>query len=77
MRFFSESAQEEHFQYTLRGQLIDKTVYFFVAEVEGELQLQEEEVSGGQWFSINQALSKLTYEIDKSVCLNAVNLAGI
>lgn len=77
VRFFSESSQEEHYQYTLRGQLINKTVHFFVAEVEGELRIQEEELSGAQWLSIHDAIHKLTFEIDKSVCQNAAVLAGI
>lgn len=77
VRFFSESSFEEHYNYTLSGQLINKTVHFFVAEVAGELKLQEEEVSGGQWFGLAEAINKLTYDIDKSICRNAIELAGI
>jgi bis(5'-nucleosidyl)-tetraphosphatase len=75
VRFFSETPFEEHYNYKLHGQLINKTVSFFVAEVEGELLLQVEEVSGGEWFTVNEALQKLTYAIDKSVCRSAIDLA--
>lgn len=71
VRYFSDTPEEEHYNYTLRGQSINKTVYLFIAEVEGEVQLQVEEISAGQWFSIDEAMRKLTYEIDKSACLNA------
>lgn len=77
VRFFSEISQEEHYKYTLRGQLINKTVHFFVAEVAGELRIQEEELSGAMWLSIPDAIHHLTYEIDKSVCHNAALQAGI
>lgn len=77
VRFFSESSQEEHYQYTLRGQLINKTVHFYVAEVEGELRIQEEELSGAEWLTIPDAIHKLTFEIDKSVLHNAAIQAGI
>lgn len=71
VRFLSEAVIEENYSYTLRGQLIDKTVYLFVAEVEGELELQEEEISGAEWFSFEKAQHKLTYDADKSACLAA------
>lgn len=77
MRFLSESFQEEHYNYTLRGQLINKTVYVYVAEVQGDVQLQEEEVSAGIWLSFDEALMKLTFDIDKSICRHAFSLAGL
>jgi len=71
VHFFSEFPQEEHYQYTFRGQLVFKTVSLFTAEVKGDLQLQEEEVSGGVWCTFEQALSKLTYEIDRDALRNS------
>lgn len=73
VRFFSESTLDEHYHYTVQHQLVHKKVVFFVAEVEGELQLQEEEVSGAQWLSFNEALLKLTYETDRSICRKALS----
>lgn len=77
VRFISESPQEEHYQYKLQGQLIHKTVSFFVAEVEGELQLQKEELSDSQWLGMTAALNRLTHDIDRSVCLQAFDLIGL
>lgn len=75
VRFFSDIPIEEHYNYTLRGQFISKTVYLFAGEVEGELQIQEEEIGDAQWFSIEEAEHKLTYQADRSAlssaCLNA------
>jgi bis(5'-nucleosidyl)-tetraphosphatase len=66
IRFLSDTPVEEHYNYTLRGQFISKTVYLFAAEVEGELKLQEEEIGDAQWFSLEEAQRKLTYEADRS-----------
>lgn len=65
--FFSDTGIEEHYMFTLRGQLISKTVCFFAAEVDGELQLQKEEVSGGLWLDFQEALKKLTYPTDRHI----------
>jgi bis(5'-nucleosidyl)-tetraphosphatase len=72
LRFISDTPVEEHYNYTLHGQFIDKTVYLFIAEVEGEVHLQAEEIGDGRWFSIENAIQKLTYDIDKSAFSNAM-----
>jgi bis(5'-nucleosidyl)-tetraphosphatase len=77
VRFLSEGSLEEHYHYTLRGQLISKTVCLFIAEVEGDPKLQEEEISDGRWFSLQDAVSALTYPTDKSVCREAIALVGL
>ena len=78
VRYFSDTPNEEHYHYMLCGRYIDKTVYLFAAEVEGEVHLQKEEVSGGDWLPIKEAIHKLTYEIDKSACqLAAEGVLGI
>lgn len=76
VRFFSESGIKRHYIYKLRGQIMNKTVWFFPAEVEGELQLQVQEVSDGIWLSFEEAVKKLTYPIDREICLYAAKLVG-
>lgn len=77
VKFLSESTFEEHYHYTLRGTLINKNVMFFVAEVEGELHLQEHEVSGGRWVPLKEAVAHLSYETDRSICQGVVDLMSL
>lgn len=71
VKFLSDHMIEERYQFTHSGNVIDKTVGYFVAEVAGELILQELEVSGGMWLSIDDALVQLTYSTDKEVLMSA------
>lgn len=71
VRFLSDLPIEEHYNYTLHGQLINKTVHLFAAEVEGELKLQKEEIRDAQWFLIEEAAHKITYEADRSALSSA------
>lgn len=38
-----------------------KRILFFLALVEGDLQLQTEELSDGQWFPLSDAIEKIIY----------------
>lgn len=77
VKFLSEATFEEHYQYTLHGNLINKTVMFFVAEVAGQLSLQTHEVSGARWVTLANASRELTYDSDRSICQGVLSLLGI
>lgn len=74
VKFLSESTFEEHYTYSLRSTLINKTVLFFIAEVDGELILQSHEVSGARWVPLAEAVKHLTYESDRSICQSVIQL---
>ena len=74
VRLLSESVLEEHYQFTWRGKRISKTVWFFVAEVTGEVKLQAAEVSDSRWVSLASAEEHLTYDTDKSIARSAYSL---
>lgn len=71
VQFFSDSMIEERYHFTFRGKLINKTVGYFIAEVGGDLLLQDEEVSGSKWVPLNEAADHLTYDTDKAVLSTA------
>lgn len=73
-RFLSDSVMEEHYQFSHHGRKINKTVWFFVAEVHGQLRVQEEEVSGARWLSLKEAETALTYETERTLLRTAQNL---
>jgi bis(5'-nucleosidyl)-tetraphosphatase len=77
VKFLSESTFEEHYNYTLRGNLIKKTVMFFVAEVAGVLSLQSLEVSEARWVPLAEGPIALTYESDRTICRDVLSLLGI
>lgn len=74
VRFLSDSVIEEHYEYSRQGDRIPKTVWFFVAEVEGELRLQTQEISESRWVSLKEAEDLLTYETDRSICRTTAGL---
>lgn len=71
IHFFSDSIIEERYHYTFRDKHINKTVGYFVAEVAGDLMLQDEEVSGSKWVPLDKAIDHLTYDTDKAVLNSA------
>lgn len=73
-KFLSESIFEEHYQFYFRGKHIDKTVWYFAAEVSGTIQLQQREVGDSKWVPLHEAKEHLTYETDKTVICNAIAL---
>ncbi|MBS0603654.1 MAG: NUDIX domain-containing protein [Verrucomicrobia bacterium] len=51
----------EQYQFRRKKQFIVKTVQYFPALVEGDLNLQEEEIREAKWVTISEALQQLTF----------------
>jgi 8-oxo-dGTP pyrophosphatase MutT (NUDIX family) len=62
----------ENYQFRHHGQQIHKTVCYFLAEVSGELQLQEEELSGAKWVPLEQAAGHVTFSEAQELCRKVV-----
>jgi bis(5'-nucleosidyl)-tetraphosphatase len=62
----------EHYHFKLHGNLIDKTVTYFVAEVKGRMHLQEAEVAEAIWLPLNEALEMITYPATKDLCKKVI-----
>lgn len=61
-------AIEERYSYQKNPQtLVKKSVLYFLALVEGEIGLQENEISQGKWCSLELASATLTFNEDKNV----------
>ena len=50
---------------------IEKTVTYFLAEVEGEIHLLKKEISESKWLSFDDALKFLTFDEARKICLDA------
>jgi 8-oxo-dGTP pyrophosphatase MutT (NUDIX family) len=69
--FFPYPSIKEQYTYTRENVIYDKTVIYFMAEVEGEPKLQEEEVSEGRWASFEEAQKLITFKEAQKICAKA------
>lgn len=60
-RYFSDKMVVENYQYTLEDKVVDKESAYYLAEVSGEVILQEKEIVEGKWLSFEAALKTATY----------------
>ncbi len=61
MRLFALEPLREFYIYKLEGSLIEKSVTYFLAEVEGEVRLQAEEIEAFSWVSLQEAARLATF----------------
>jgi 8-oxo-dGTP pyrophosphatase MutT (NUDIX family) len=52
----------EEYQFMKRGVMIDKKVYYYLAEVIGTPCLQTEEIRDGKWVTLEKGLSMVTHD---------------
>lgn len=58
----------EKYRYKKESQMIDKTVEYFLAEVEGDVVLQIEELSASKWVPLQKAAEYVTFSEGKGLC---------
>ncbi|MBS0625729.1 MAG: NUDIX domain-containing protein [Verrucomicrobia bacterium] len=67
VRFLQKEPLMEQYQFSLEGRRISKKVYYFVAEVKGEIELQKQEIQDGVWIPFPQAYDKITHQEGKTI----------
>jgi 8-oxo-dGTP pyrophosphatase MutT (NUDIX family) len=67
VHFLSEKPLMEKYNFTLEGTRIYKRVYYFIAEVTGDVILQANEISDGMWLPLAAAMQKLTHPEGKTI----------
>lgn len=69
VKFLPYQEIEEHYIFQRKeGTVIDKRVTYFMAEVKGEVKIQEEELDQGKWVPLAQARELITFEEARKVC---------
>lgn len=68
VKMLSDEILFEHYKYRFRGEPREKTVTFFIAEVEGELVIQSDELFAGKWVPLKSAHTYVTFAEVKSLC---------
>lgn len=64
----------EQYQFLIEGKRVFKRVFYFVAEVSGEVKLQEAEIQDGIWLPIAEALEKVTHSEGKAILSQVVKI---
>lgn len=62
----------ENYQFISKGQLVSKTVGYYVALVEGTLRLQFEEVLASKWVLLAEAPASLSFPESQHLCLKVL-----
>lgn len=67
-KFLSTDALRERYRYRREGKLVDKTVSYYPALVNGDVVVQEEELLEAAWFSLEKAHQTATFSEAKRLC---------
>ncbi len=67
-RYLSDAPLKESYQFKREEKKVDKTVNYFLAEVEGDVILHTEELKDSKWVSIKDAASHVTFPAAKRLC---------
>lgn len=66
--YLKEEPFSEQYFFMFKGKRIFKTVQYFLAEVEGDVKIQEAEISQSQWVPLDQAADFITFPEAKKLC---------
>lgn len=72
-QFLSSNPLVEKYFFNLHGQHVTKTVSYFLALVEGEeVVIQEQEIKDSQWISLFDAIDHITFKEGQRICLQTI-----
>jgi len=67
VRYLQEEPLEEQYSFRADGRQVFKKVFYYVAEVDGQVILQKDEVQNGIWVPFSDALDKVTHVEGKTI----------
>lgn len=68
-RYLSPQPIIESYIFSFQGELISKSVHYFLAVVKGKVIIQESEIKASQWVSLSEAMKIVTFKESKRICL--------
>lgn len=74
VKMLSDTSFQESYHFKAKGKLIDKTVTYFIAEVEGDVVLQSIEVAASKWVPLDEAEKHITFPEAKNVCRKVLEI---
>jgi len=71
-----EKVGRTNYFFRLKGELIFKTVFFFLTEADPDekLKVQQEEIKDARWFNPQEALKTVEYKGAKEILEKAINM---
>lgn len=72
-RYLAPDPLTETYHFSFRGQLIHKSVDYYLASVEGEMVIQELEIQASQWLTLKEAYARMTFKEGRRLCQEAMN----
>lgn len=66
--FFSADPLDEHYVFFRQEESVQKSVLYFLAEVEGEVNIQKEEIMDFRWCTPHEAEKHATFAETKNLC---------
>ena len=73
VRILFEEPLIETYQFSSRKKPIHKTVNYFVAEVEGDVKIQKEELRDGKWVELAKSHEVVTFDQMKILLNHVIN----
>lgn len=67
IRYLQGEPLFEKYQFLKMGKRVEKKVLYFIAEVEGELKLQEKEIKAAIWVPFPEAIDQATHKEGKEI----------
>jgi bis(5'-nucleosidyl)-tetraphosphatase len=66
-RYLQDEPFIEQYTFMKEGRRVFKQVFYFAAEVQGEIRLQVEEINDGMWLPFHAAMEKVTHQEGKNI----------
>ena len=67
VNLLDETPLKEQYTFILDRKKVFKQVQYFVAEVDGEVKLQEQEIHDGEWVPFPKAIAQVTHQEGKTL----------
>lgn len=67
VRLLHKEPLTEQYTFMMEGKRVHKRVSYFIAEVEGKVELQTQEIHDGKWVPLPEAVAHVTHQEGKSL----------
>lgn len=74
LKLLAETPLLEKYQFMQQGKLVNKTVYYFIGSVSGNVELQASECKAFKWVLLEEAYKHLTFAQSQQISREAIAL---
>ena len=77
VNLLNEKLLTEQYTFILDRKRVFKQVQYFVAEVDGEVKLQEQEIHDGKWLVFQKAMAQVTHQEGKALLVEVEKMLTV